>query len=103
MQSSQLVLVVNQKMLQPMIGINEAVALGAALIAEEHRTKFALKGKTIDVTNHSLGMIAINQTAYINSIILPKNAEIPCQEMRPYQHRIRSKKNKLEIFMFGYN
>jgi len=93
---------------QPMIGINvdEAVALGAALIAGEqlNRNKFALKGKTktIDVTNHSLGMIAINQdqTAYINSIILPKNAEIPCQEMRPYQHCIRSKgENKLEIFM----
>jgi len=96
----------------PMIGINvdEAVALGAALIAEERLTArqskhiFALKGttKTIDVTNHSLGMIAINhnQTAYLNSIILPKNAEIPCQETRPYQHRTRSRgENQLEIFM----
>jgi molecular chaperone DnaK len=96
---------------QPMTGINvdEAVALGAALVAEERLNSkskpiFALKGrvKTIDVTNHSLGMIAINQnqTAYINSIILPKNAEIPCQETRPYQHRTRSSgENQLEIFM----
>jgi molecular chaperone DnaK (HSP70) len=92
---------------QPMTGINvdEAVALGAALVAKERgqsKPIFALKGRTIDVTNHSLGMIAINQaqTAYINSIILPKNAEIPCQETRPYQHRTRSSgENQLEIFM----
>jgi len=90
---------------QPMSGINvdEAVALGAALVAKERgqsKPIFALKGRTIDVTNHSLGMIAINQdqTAYINSIILPKNAEIPCQERRP--HRTRSSgENQLEIFM----
>jgi molecular chaperone DnaK len=101
----------NQFGKKPMSGVNvdEAVALGAALVAEERLNSqskpiFALKGrtKTIDVTNHSLGMIAINQnqTAYINSIILPKNAEIPCQETRPYQHRTRSKgENQLEIFM----
>lgn len=95
----------------PMIGLNvdEAVAIGAALVADERLNgskgqRFGLKGrtKTIDVTNHSLGMIAINekQTAYINSIILPKNAEIPCQEVRPYQHRTSSRNNnELEIFM----
>jgi molecular chaperone DnaK (HSP70)/uncharacterized protein YegL len=96
----------------PMSGVNvdEAVALGAALVAEERISKtkpnklFALKGRTatIDVTNHSLGMIAVNadSTAYLNSIILPKNAEIPCQEVRPYQHRTSSRSdNELEIFM----
>jgi len=96
----------------PMSGVNvdEVVALGAALVAEERinngksKKVFALKGriKTIDVTNHSLGMIAINtdQTAYVNSIILPKNAEIPCQEVRPYQHRTSSRSdNELEIYM----
>ena len=96
----------------PMTGVNvdEAVALGAALVADErvngHKLKstFALKGrtKTIDVTNHSLGMIAINseQTAYINSVILPKNTEIPCEEVRPFQHRTRRKgDNELEIYM----
>lgn len=96
----------------PMRGVNvdEAVALGAALVAaqrlNENKPKpmFSLGGraKTIDVTNHSLGMIAVNQdhTAYINSIILPKNVEIPCQDKRPYQHRTRSRgDNELEIFM----
>jgi len=95
----------------PMSGINvdEAVALGAALVAGERLAsikgspKFALKGrvKTIDVTNHTLGMIAINhdQTAYVNSSILTKNTQIPCKETRPYQHRIGKKNNELEIFM----
>ena len=62
----------------PMSGVNvdEAVALGAALAADERinctksKPEFALRGRTrtIDVTNHSLGMIAINQnqTAYVN-------------------------------------
>ena len=92
------------------VNVDEAVALGAALVADERINDlnstpvFALKGrtKTIDVTNHSLGMIAINQdqTAYVNSIILPKNAEIPCEELRPYQHRTGSRSdNLLEIFM----
>jgi len=55
----------------PMGGVNvdEAVALGAAVVAAEqmaHQKRgpslFALRGpvKTIDVTNHSLGMIAVN-------------------------------------------
>ncbi len=96
----------------PMTGVNvdEAVALGAALVADERingsklKSTFALKGrtKTIDVTNHSLGMIAINpdQTAYLNSVILPKNAEIPCEEVRPFQHRTSSRSdNELEIYM----
>jgi len=97
----------------PMGGVNvdEAVALGAAIVAAEqmaHQKRgpsiFALRGpvKTIDVTNHSLGMIAVNadNSAYVNSIILPKNKEIPCEETRPYQHRTRSRgDNQLEVFM----
>lgn len=96
----------------PMSGVNvdEAVALGAALMADERikassvNPVFALGGrkKVIDVTNHSLGMIAVNQdqSAYVNSIILPKNAEIPCEQVRPYQHRTSSRSdNELEIFM----
>ncbi len=92
------------------VNVDEAVALGAALVADERingsklKKTFALKGRTkiIDVTNHSLGMIAINpdQTAYVNSIILPKNAQIPCEEVRPYQHRTSSRgDNELEIYM----
>ncbi|HET8799433.1 MAG TPA: Hsp70 family protein [Thermoanaerobaculia bacterium] len=96
----------------PMGGVNvdEAVALGAAIVAAEQTARraagpatFALRGaKTIDVTNHSLGMIAVNEdrSAYVNSIILPKNKVIPCAEMRPYQHRTRRNgDNTIEVFM----
>jgi len=99
----------------PMPGINvdEAVALGAAVVAAEHVAArdhkqsapvLALRGKTktVDVTNHSLGMIALNElrTSYVNSLVLPKNATIPCSQLRPYQHRTRrSGSNHLEIFM----
>jgi uncharacterized protein YegL len=47
-------------------------------------------------------MIALNgdRTAYVNSIILPKNREIPCLQSRPYQHRTRRHGGtELEIFM----
>lgn len=91
------------------VNVDEAVALGAAMVAAERLTEqsasaFSLGGrtKTIDVTNHSLGMIAVNtnQTAYLNSIILPKNATIPCQQERPFQHRTRRNgTNELEIYM----
>ncbi len=96
----------------PMGGVNidEAVALGAAIVADESvksrnsNKVYALKGRTqtIDLTNHSLGMIAINQdhSAYVNSIILPKNTAIPCEQMRPYKHRTSNRNNnELEIFM----
>lgn len=93
------------------INVDEAVALGAAVVAAEQMdpdqptpATYALRGpvKTIDVTNHSLGMVAVNadQSAYVNSIILPKNTTIPCEEMRPYQHRTRSRgDNEIEVFM----
>jgi molecular chaperone DnaK len=96
----------------PMGGVNvdEAVALGASIVAAEQMarrmagpTTFALRGtKTTDVTNHSLGMIAVNEdrSAYVNSIILVKNKVVPCAEMRPYQHRTRrSGDNTIEVFM----
>ncbi|HSK76729.1 MAG TPA: Hsp70 family protein [Thermoanaerobaculia bacterium] len=97
----------------PLQGVNvdEAVALGAALLAAERqqelrgtRPRFSLGGaaKTIDVTNHSLGMIALNEdrSAFVNSLILSKNTPIPCRETRPYQHRTRrTGENLLEVFM----
>ncbi len=96
----------------PMTGINvdEAVALGAAVVAAEQGrqrasagSKFFLGGvRTVDVTNHSLGMIALNedQSAYLNSIILPKNEPVPCLQTRPYRFRTRAGTgNRLEIFM----
>lgn len=96
----------------PMTGINvdEAVALGAAVLAAEASpdktaSRFFVGGgrrRTVDVTNHSLGMIALNDkcSAYVNSIILPKNEPVPCEQTRPYQFRTRSRgDNRLEIFM----
>jgi molecular chaperone DnaK (HSP70) len=100
----------------PMAGVNvdEAVALGAAIVAAEsgretartpaERTRTGLAGhrQTIDVTNHSLGMIAISEdrSAYINSIILPKNRVIPCVEPRPFRYRTRKNgENFVEIYV----
>ncbi len=97
----------------PMAGVNvdEAVALGAARVAAERMAeaggttpRWTLGGtvRTVDVTNHSLGMIAVNEdrSAYLNSLILPKNTPIPCRETRPYQHRTRrGDDNLLEVFM----
>jgi molecular chaperone DnaK (HSP70) len=95
----------------PMIGVNvdEAVALGAAVVAagassQATTAAFGLAGRvrTVDVTNHSLGMIALDGggTAYVNSIILPKNRPIPCAQCRPYQFRTRERAdNRVEIFM----
>lgn len=96
----------------PMAGVNvdEAIALGAALVADERLNAykpipvFGLTGrvKTIDVTNHSLGMIATNadNSAYINTKILLKNVDIPCTESRPYQFATRNRgDNSLEVFI----
>ena len=96
----------------PMTGVNvdEVVALGAAVVAQDALAvsrpvspTFALPGIAIrDVTNHSLGLIAINEdaTRYVNSVRLPKNQLLPCQETRPYQFRTSSRgPNDLEVFV----
>lgn len=95
-------------------GVNpdEAVALGAAIQAAmdleskkpSNQPLFALSGrkKTSDVMSHSLGLIAVSQdgSKYLNSIIIPKNQPIPCQQTRPYQLRVRKREeNRLEVFM----
>jgi molecular chaperone DnaK len=97
---------------EPLSGINvdEAVALGAALVAQEKSTSkqkgasYALPRMRVvkDVTNHTLGMIAINDdnTAYVNSFILPKNREIPCTEERTFNQRVGKKnENITEVFV----
>ena len=93
----------------PRSGVNpdEAVALGAAIVAAEKgsegpRLFLGAGRRTVDVTNHSLGMIAVDATgtAYVNSVILPKNRPIPCHETRPYRHRTRpGDGNRIEVFM----
>ena len=91
------------------VNVDEAVALGAALVAAqavavEGRPSLALGGavRTFDVTNHSLGMIALNESrlAYVNSLLLPKNSPVPCRETRPYRHRTRRQgDNLLEVYV----
>jgi len=97
----------------PRSGVNpdEAVALGAALTAAEsegEQSRFSLGSKggpsrrAVDVTNHSLGMIAVDAegAAYVNSLILPKNSPIPCRETRPFRHRTRpGDSNWIEVFV----
>jgi molecular chaperone DnaK (HSP70) len=98
----------------PLTTVNpdEAVALGAAIQAAmevEARQPagaplFRLAGrkKTTDVMSHSLGMIAIadDGSRYVNSIILPKNKPIPCEETRSYQLRANPRGGgKLEVYM----
>jgi molecular chaperone DnaK (HSP70) len=92
---------------------DQAVALGAALHARdlrERRTRSAtvevpggtILRRTVDVTTHSLGMIAVNEdgSAYVNSIILPKDRTIPCHEARPFLHRTGDKQDDyLEIYL----
>lgn len=99
------------------------VALGVALCAQGHRDSMnplglaalppgssgnsggglLLRGRTItDVTPHSLGMIAVNEnsTAYVNSIILPRDLSVPRRETRPFQHQTRpDDDNLLDVFM----
>lgn len=63
--------------------VDECVALGASL--------FAMKGAQVsEVCNHSYGTLAILEDAatgeeiYANSIVIPKNTPIPCQQSQTY-------------------
>jgi Mg-chelatase subunit ChlD len=101
------------------INVDEAVAIGAAIQAdldanEKHYTLeakqssskggYTLEGRrTIkDVTGASLGMVAENadRSKYINTIIIPRNTNIPSCEVRPFQLRTSSKQdNELEVYV----
>ena len=95
----------------PLKGVNEdeAVALGAAIVAAARQSDasgepFAISGAAAvtDVTSHSLGMISENEdrSAYVNSIILPKNDPIPCEHTRPFQQRTRpGRDNVVEVYL----
>ncbi|MDR3108550.1 MAG: Hsp70 family protein [Planctomycetaceae bacterium] len=101
------------------INVDEAVAIGAAIQAdldanEKHYTLetkqssgksgYTLEGRrTIkDVTGQSLGMIAENtdRSQYINTIIIPRNTNIPSCEVRPFQLRTSSRQdNEIEVYV----
>lgn len=100
---------------QPLRGVNvdEAVATGAAIQAANDLAKtsfeleavsdFSLPGaRSIhDVICHSLGMVAENEdrSHYINSIIIPKNSQIPCTSQKAHMLRVSSRQNALEVYM----
>lgn len=111
------------------VNVDEAVALGAAIRAnidgngnvkeevryslggsplpgspQDGRRVFAIAGarKIKDATAHSMGMIAMDKdgTKYINSILVPKNSEIPCTVTGPYKLGVSRKgENRLEVYM----
>jgi molecular chaperone DnaK len=63
--------------------VDECVALGAAL--------FAMKGADVEeVCNHSYGTLALVEDAatgaetYANTIVIPKNTPIPCEQSQTY-------------------
>ncbi len=97
----------------PRTGVNqdEAVALGAAIQAaidvqarSKGRPRFRLVGerRIQDVMSHSLGMVALNddRSRYVNSIIIPKNLNIPARETRPFKLRTRrGNENRCEVYV----
>jgi len=92
----------------PMAGVNvdEVVSRGAAIQAamdiQKDEQLFGIAPHVQDVMSHSMGVVAINEdrTQYINSIIIPKNRNIPCVEQRPFQLKTYAQiKNKLEVYM----
>lgn len=105
--------------IEPLKSVNpdEVVAVGAALLAHAlhgqertsspaHLPGAASSGGMVfrpiqDVTNHSLGMIAVNEQrdAYINAIILSRNQQIPCEDQRPFRIRFNEPTDELEIFV----
>ncbi|MEM7292086.1 MAG: Hsp70 family protein [Pseudomonadota bacterium] len=104
---------------EPLKSVNpdEVVAVGAALLANElheqqttgtpaHRSRPVSSGGMVfrpiqDVTNHSLGMIAVNEQrdAYLNAIILPRDQPLPCEDLRPFRIRFNEPADELEIFV----
>jgi len=91
----------------PLSGVNvdQAVALGAALLAADLQptTHFTLGARKIqDVTSHCLGLVATieDHSRYINSVILNKNKPLPCQETRPFKLRTHAlQPNQMEAYM----
>jgi len=88
------------------VNVDEVVSRGAALQAamdiQTNEKTFYIGPSVKDVMSHSMGVVAINKnrSQYINSIIIPKNRQIPCVEQRPFQLQTYEKiNNSLEVYM----
>ncbi len=109
---------------EPLHGVNvdEAVALGAAIRANIDNSGNALPGavnaiggrkanersviaggkRIHDATAHALGMIAENEegTAYVNSVIIKKNTNIPAESAKTHVlYTSSSEENELEVYL----
>ena len=86
------------------VNVDEVVALGAAMEAARILNTAGLPELpvTTDVMSHSMGMIALSddKSRYVNSIILKKNEQIPCQLSKPYQLSTRRDgDNALDVYV----
>ncbi len=94
----------------PVSGVHpdQAVVLGAAvqagLLQSEGAASTAMLAprKVRDIVAHSLGMIAESpdRSRYLNSVLLRRNAPIPCVEQRPYHFDVSGNgSDLLEVFL----
>ena len=94
------------------VNVDEVVALGAAVQAmiDEGREatdatpRFSLAGarRVSDVMAHSLGVVALSAdgSAYVNDIVIRRNAPIPAGEAKTYVHDVRGGANdRLEVYL----
>src|SRR5690606_35892596 len=82
---------------KPVTGVNpdEAVALGAAVVAEAARTASLpaapesgatglSRVKIKDVTSQGLGIVALERGIRVNTVVIPRNTRIPAKHERIY-------------------
>ncbi len=79
-----------------------AVAKGAAIVAEIYTsTATGLRAVPVtDVTAHSLGALAtsVDNTRYINDIMLKKNTSIPCKNIKQFSIQPGNTTDKIEVY-----
>lgn len=107
----------------PLSGVNvdEAVALGAAIRANQNASgaptmllgsgapsaaaggpSMLLGGRKVtDVTSHALGMIAesSDRSQYVNDILIPKNSSIPARRTQRRELRVPNSGGELEVYL----
>jgi molecular chaperone DnaK len=81
---------------------DECVALGAAVcgaLLDTTRSRSLPPIQVHDVMSHSLGMIAVSADgeSYLNSVILSRNATIPCSASRPF--RVAGQDDTISVYV----
>ena len=109
---------------EPLSGVNvdEAVALGAAIRANQNvdgkqrmslsrasfnQSAIMIGGKKItDATTHALGMISVSADGerYVNDVLISKNSPLPCEKTIQRQLRVKRRhENELEVYVLQGN